>query len=198
MVQRLLLALVVTFFGFFSNCSGFHRPPGLVNETTEAPQSFHCPPKIIRVQFDSAFTPRERFLAISALSKINLLNVFPLAVEDHPDLLVRHWRNFRCVEGEHREQTLGFYTNFQNSVWIAPGCIDSDREYQTVVIHEIGHWLGMRHICRANRRTTDGCSPVGLGIAVLNPYLDSLNTPDVSSLDRIEYNRACWIRQGMP
>lgn len=89
---------------------------------------------------------------------------------------------------------------------IDPRCTKSNLELQTTVIHELGHFMGMGHICRDNVQTTlGGCSTIGRGPAVMNPglVLDNSDGPGfvevwtgplpnwkVTELDIKEFKRA--------
>lgn len=68
---------------------------------------------------------------------------------------------------------IGRYLPGQGRVEVDTGCIHGDLEFKTTLMHEIGHALGMIHICRQGEtpRTNDTCSPVGRGGAVMNTSL---------------------------
>ncbi len=53
---------------------------------------------------------------------------------------------------------------------IDPTCIRGELQFKTAFMHEIGHSLGMYHVCRANEQRSD-CSTVGRGLAIMNPLL---------------------------
>jgi hypothetical protein len=53
---------------------------------------------------------------------------------------------------------------------IDPTCTHGDLEFRTALMHEVGHALGMQHICGVSERRND-CSPVGRGVAVMNTSL---------------------------
>lgn len=86
---------------------------------------------------------------------------------------------------------------------IDPACAHGDMEFQTTVMHEVGHGLGMQHICRIGESRTD-CSPVGKGPAVMNSslvvdrgeeigfdhvYTGTIPTFEVQDLDIKEFER---------
>jgi hypothetical protein len=77
---------------------------------------------------------------------------------------------------------------------VDPRCSRTDQQFRTVVVHELGHWLGMRHVCRTDGWTSDSCSPIGRGEAVMNPTTGDTQSSIPGLLDIMEYNRACWIR----
>jgi hypothetical protein len=100
-----------------------------------------------------------------------------------------------------------FYIVGTKEVWADPVCANSDKELQTMFMHEIGHAIGMLHVCRLSEKNIrNDCSPVGYGIAVLNPELHynedvgmngngliPLSTIELQSLDFAEFNRV-WRR----
>lgn len=71
---------------------------------------------------------------------------------------------------------------------IDPICTQGELQFKAAFMHEIGHSLGMSHICTTSDRRND-CSPVGRGPAVMNPHLlnetrneNSLHTINVGVL----------------
>jgi hypothetical protein len=53
---------------------------------------------------------------------------------------------------------------------IDPVCTPGDTAFRTTVGHEIGHVLGMAHVCKYAGEVSD-CSTVGFGDALMNPIL---------------------------
>jgi len=53
---------------------------------------------------------------------------------------------------------------------LIPTCIRSDLEFQSTFMHEVGHALGMQHICRRTGEVSD-CSNVGHVVSFMNPAL---------------------------
>jgi hypothetical protein len=109
--------------------------------------------------------------------------------------------------------TVGYYELGTNVVNIAPACAPGGLMFRTVVMHELMHWAGGRHICRTPGELPDphhlweDCSPVGAGRAVLNPYVyyssddpgcnpfeqacgGMVPTFELTNLDRAELHRA--------
>jgi len=98
----------------------------------------------------------------------------------------------------------GIYQVFprdNNSVRVTlfPACIGSSLEFRAAFMHEVGHGMGMRHICRTAGEGDD-CSPVGYGISFMNPSLvyDDVSAGSftfsvpmvrVEGLDVLEYRR---------
>jgi len=58
----------------------------------------------------------------------------------------------------------------ESHIEIDPRCTHGNLEFRTALMHEVGHALGMQHICRIDEERDD-CSPVGRGLAVMNPNL---------------------------
>lgn len=163
---------------------------GLVDVTTKTPETFRCPARTIKVAFDTRFTKKERLLGEFALFHFRAFGIQTQVVSQlESNVEVRKWTEHRCSD-----HLLGQYTLNDAHVLIDPTCIHSDNQYQSVIVHELGHWLGMRHICKEDGRTTDTCSSVGKGVSVLNPYLDLNHSPVPSRLDVSEYNRVCWTQ----
>lgn len=161
---------------------------GLTDATITAPRGFICPPRTITVAIHPDFTAQQRFLIALAVNDLKVMNVIGRVVEGRADVLVRHW-TFNC-----ETFILGSYTAETDYALVDPRCSTTNQQFRAVVVHELGHWLGMRHVCRPDGRTTDVCSPVGRGEAVMNPTtsVDQVSIPN--RLDIAEYNRVCWIR----
>jgi hypothetical protein len=58
----------------------------------------------------------------------------------------------------------------ESKIFIDPTCTQGNLEFRTALMHEVGHALGMQHVCLAREDRRD-CSPVGRGFAVMNPNL---------------------------
>ncbi|TXH11333.1 MAG: hypothetical protein E6R04_01765 [Spirochaetes bacterium] len=182
---KILLALIVVFLGF---CAGCPTRTGLTDATITAPVGYVCPPRNITVGIHPQFTAHERFLIGMAVNDLKHLNVFGRVVEGESDIVIRHW-TFNC-----ETLILGSYTSETNYALVDPRCSTTDQQFRAVVVHELGHWLGMRHVCRPDGKTTDVCSPVGRGEAVMNPNTSVNQVSIPNRLDIAEYNRVCWIR----
>ncbi len=151
--------------------------------------------RILRVGVDPNFKPREVEWIRHALTFFRVLNITATVERTNVEVMVVRWYNEpNCANGRLGEYHLG--TNF---VLIDPRCISGRQQFEAVVEHELGHWLGMRHVCRPNGRTTDICSEVGRGIGIMNPYLDFdhllMPTPlDIAEYDRVYFNRCLKLR----
>lgn len=186
MVFRKTINLIVFLcLGLFS-CFSRNDPPRIVMHET-----WQCPQRNVRIAIDPLFTEQERSLIIEAIPSISDFGrVAPRIVSSHPDVTIRFWVEHTCAE-----RFLGIYHFNTSYVLIDPDCMASNFQFKTSVIHELGHWLGMRHVCNLDRRTSDGCSPIGFGSATMNPYLSPVRFLSPTALDRIEYREACWNKQ---
>jgi hypothetical protein len=71
----------------------------------------------------------------------------------------------------------------KHRIIIDPVCVTGELEFKTAFMHEIGHSLGMQHVCRPNEKRSD-CSSVGRGTAVMNPNLTYEISSDPESDDQ--------------
>jgi hypothetical protein len=102
---------------------------------------------------------------------------FTLATELAADVVVRHWDSGDgCTHGA------ADYTAATHTIRIDPVCTHGDLELRTALGHELGHFLGMTHVCRSSGELPV-CSPVGTGAALMNPRL-SYGDPEITT-DRV-------------
>lgn len=102
---------------------------------------------------------RERLEPMGALGP-----TFVEADEAQADVVVRHWDSGPgCAHGA------GSWAGGRD-VQIDPACCQGTLALQAAFEHEIGHALGMHHICR--RLPSEASDCVGpMGVAVMNPAL---------------------------
>ena len=137
----------------------------------------------------------------SSIASLNQLGgpTFKLA-SGRVDVTIRLWRATNCT------QMAGFYMPGTSEVHLDPHCAVDEMEFRTLTQHELGHFMGMVHICRTPHER-DVCSTVGFGEAMMNPntVLDTMydasgrsfihRTPyEPTWLDRLEFWRATRAR----
>jgi len=97
----------------------------------------------------------------------------------------------------------GYYDTVAYTVWVDPVCAPGEA-LAAVFAHEVGHALGMGHVCRSAGDTTPDarCSPVGYDPhSVMNPGMPEASGLDLSVpplapsyKDLEEFNRVMLIR----
>jgi hypothetical protein len=65
----------------------------------------------------------------------------------------------------------GDFLRSQRVITLYPTCITSETEFKSTFMHEVGHALGLSHICRRDGEIND-CSPIVHGVSIMNPGLD--------------------------
>lgn len=80
----------------------------------------------------------------------------------------------KCARGT------GRYTPAKKRGECDPDCCHGDEALQTCFGHEMGHSVGMEHVCQADG---EGCSPVGHGVALMNPEIET-SAPDGFSVSQ--------------
>jgi len=120
---------------------------------------------------------------------------FPLVSEADAQMVIRpFFSKGPCTPG----MQVGRFAPGTHFVECNPDCAQGYMELRTCVIHELGHLLGMGHVCLEHREVAD-CSPVGYGYAVMNPQIAygdafddmsvSVSTDRPTDLDLAEYRR---------
>lgn len=170
------------------DCSGARKYTSSVTDLRR-----DCPRRVIRYTIDSHFGINHSNLIRDIMPNFVEIGVDVLEVrhEDHPNVTIRYWRN-EGSEDRCEDSRIGVYRHHANYVEVDPDCSESDYQFQVTVLHEVGHWLGLRHICNTDGRTTNNyCSRVGRGSAIMNPYIDWAQSPHFTDLDRMERSRTC-------
>lgn len=157
------------------------------------PATQHDPDRYGRVTvfLASDWLPVDRPRLREALA--NLARLGPAFVETEfassADVVLRPFASPGCA-------LAGRHTVGTRIAEVDPACTPGDTAFRTAVAHEVGHVLGMAHVCRREAEAAD-CSPVGYGSAVMNPYLweqkDPLDpvpfTDRPTDLDLAEFRR---------
>lgn len=103
--------------------------------------------------------------------------------------------NFKDIYVRNSEETfsqsdLGMYSNRTSYIQVPINRMESFHQLQMIFMHEIGHWLGMKHICLDHERNIrSDCSPVGYGNAIMNPINVPAMPASFSEFDRLEFQR---------
>lgn len=108
-----------------------------------------------------------RQLVLETLPELNRLGPTMRLVDSGGDVLVLIDQN----QSTTRNCYSGDFMRSQRVITLYPTCISSNIEFKSTFMHEIGHSLGMNHICRKDGEVND-CSPIVRGISIMNPGLD--------------------------
>lgn len=107
-------------------------------------------------------------------------------IESEADVTVHRFKSSDCtLDGA------GGWIVGSTRVEVDPVCAAGDDAFRSIVSHEVGHAVGMQHVCRFAGESTF-CSPVGYGDAVMNPTIrtDDAVPDDVpTELDLAEFRR---------
>jgi hypothetical protein len=152
---------------------------------------YHTRP--VRIEVDGQFTPTQVDWIRDSLRYLEKLGVIATVERTNTDVLIRRWRSQNCLHGR-----MGQYWWGRSFVEIDPDCSTGRQQFEALIEHELGHWLGMHHICRVDGRTSDTCSNVGRGSAIMNPYLDVDHNLTPTRLDIEEYERVYFERCLIP
>lgn len=172
------IVLILIVFSLFS-CSTLQRARrGLTSR--------NCTSDEIRISLDRTFPNNYASIINDVLPLLSRWDVRGRVVTNgNYDLYIRNWAK-TCSE-----PALGRYTHGTGFVDISPECTYTETQFRAVVLHEIGHWLGLDHICMPSGETTDHCSPVGRGRAIMNPYIAYDHPLEITELDLAERRRVC-------
>jgi hypothetical protein len=96
----------------------------------------------------------------------------------------------RNSEETFTQSDLGMYSSHTSYIQVPINRMESFHQLQMIFMHEIGHWLGMKHICMEHERNIrSDCSSVGYGNAIMNPINVPAMPASFSELDRLEFQR---------
>jgi len=78
------------------------------------------------------------------------------------DVVVRRWLAIDCTK------MAAYYSTGATEIFLDPRCAEDELQFRTLTQHELGHFMGMMHICRTPHERAI-CSTVGFGEAMMNP-----------------------------
>ena len=145
------------------------------------------PPRnnVIRIEIDSRFTNYEHQEITKALEHLSTLNLRFVEVSNNPDLSIKFWRN-----PEIHSIIIGLHRINQDVIYVDSMRATTEDQLRALVLHETGHWLGMRHVCLDGREPTKyDCSNVGYGVGIMNPIILSNHIQDFTDLDIREFRK---------
>ena len=162
------------------NCIPSQRAVPLYNEQ-------NLPLRHVSIYIDASFSYNQIELIRQSTRNLTFLNIRVSEVADirNSNLEIRFWNNDSCAKNFY-----GLYTSNTNYILIDPNCVVNNNQFTIGIQHEFGHWLGMAHICLSSFGQTNNCSPVGFGVAIMNPFTFPYSPSTMSRLDRLEYIRA--------
>lgn len=152
----------------------------------------------IRVGIDNKFSIFQQELIKQSFIYLRAFNVdfvYVGGAQQNTDVFIGKWNNVSLNPETHRyercgNEQMGIYRRGTSYVRIDPDCVSTEQQFIVLAIHELGHYLGLSHVCREDNRTSDTCSSVGKGLAIMNPFLSLDHPIRISSLDLLEYERA--------
>lgn len=128
----------------------------------------------VHVHLSENFTAHQREQAEEALQELNRLGPkFVLGGEGVNNITVLSVDLTNGTPANCQERGAARYDltpSGESRIFIDPTCTQGNLEFRTALMHEIGHSLGMQHVCLPNEERRD-CSPVGRGLAIMNPNL---------------------------
>jgi hypothetical protein len=108
-----------------------------------------------------------RRLAEETLPELNRIGPTIKLVDSGGDVIVLIDQNQTST----RNCYAGDFLRSQRVITLYPTCITSETEFKSTFMHEVGHALGLSHICRRDGEIND-CSPIVHGVSIMNPGLD--------------------------
>lgn len=152
----------------------------------------------VTVFFSSDWLPADQARLRQTLTNLSRLGPDFVVTESASlaDVVVQRFESPGCVvAGRHFVGT--------RVAQVDSACTQGDTAFRTALAHEIGHVLRMGHICREDQEV-ESCSPVGVGPAIMNPYLwegeDPLapvpSTDIPTELDLAEFRRVRRMDSG--
>lgn len=121
----------------------------------------------VHVYVSALWRPADAARVREALPRVAALGPAVVEVQDSAaaDVIVRPWESPSCDRAGAGRHVVG-----SRYADVDPVCAAGDDAFAAFVLHEIGHALGMAHVCvlADDDAPGDPCSPVGRGVAVMN------------------------------
>ncbi len=177
LIFRLFFAVMMIIAGLTTQLPKISAPPSQTNYSLD---------------IDSRFSRRDRQIIIEALSEYQRFGIYfwPTTETQSVDLHIKQWFNITNARiGECHPNLATVFLDAERT--------ETDIQLRALTIHEVGHFLGMNHICEYPTESYD-CSPTLYGPAIMNPFLLPNHIIHFSSLDIIEFNRARRIYASVP
>lgn len=180
---------------------------GLLLGAVACTPSQHDPAQFgtVRVYVSALWRPADAARVREALPRVAALGPAVVETQDSAaaDVIVRPWESPGCAgagAGAGRHVVGTRYAD------VDPTCAAGDDAFAAFVLHEIGHALGMAHVCTIADDSAPGdpCSPVGRGVAVMNRspfakppgWTERVAVDRFTSLDLAEFRRARTAADG--
>jgi hypothetical protein len=156
------------------------REHGITHETRNSP--------VIYVYFDQSYSTEEKVQMSLTFGRFAAIGLRSRFVESHSFFLKDVY--VRNSEETFTQSDLGMYSSHTSYIQVPINRMESFHQLQMIFMHEIGHWLGMKHICMEHERNIrSDCSSVGYGNAIMNPINVPAMPASFSELDRLEFQR---------
>jgi len=147
----------------------------------------------VRLAGDGWDQGNRRIIASRVMEELSRLGPTVKVVESGEDVPV--YIDDGIQSGNRADCFAGVYYPSRGYVKLVPVCMTSSIEFESTLMHEVGHSMGMQHVCRRDREVSD-CSSVGYGVSFMNPGLDYVGTDtetSTSSLERGELDRVSSV-----
>lgn len=120
-------------------------------------------------------------IAVRGYERVGLIFIETLDYSESR-IIIQRWRN------EIRESTVfGVYVDGTKRILIDVDRMTTESQIVAAIMHELGHWIGMNHVCREPNESAN-CSSVGYGNAIMNPNIGESHITNLSPLDLAELN----------
>lgn len=141
------------------------------------------------IKIERGFTSEERTSLIETFNKFRALGLHSRFVESRSEIV--YDLRVENTELGLLNTDLGRHMG-SNLIRLATNRMIGNHQLKMVFMHEVGHWLGMHHICLGNEpeNRIRECSSVGVGAAIMNPFNNPAMPAEFTALDSLEYRRS--------